>query len=122
MSIKLPFQLSGALESPEWHKEILDERRKKVADGTAKFQDWETAKADIRKKLRRESEDLMKANLKRENSDPEEGKSRIARAIPGAKTETDASNTALNLVTFEKEILKSLEKVARKGGVEKIFQ
>ncbi len=41
-----------AIESPEWHREILDERRQRVADGTAQFEDWETAKAKIREKLR----------------------------------------------------------------------
>jgi putative addiction module component (TIGR02574 family) len=41
-----------AIDSPEWHKEILDERSKKIADGTAQFVDWEKAKASIREKLR----------------------------------------------------------------------
>ena len=41
-----------AIESPEWHKEILDERRQRFADGTAHFEDWENAKARIREKLR----------------------------------------------------------------------
>jgi len=41
-----------AIESPEWHKDILDERRQRVAEGTAQFEDWETAKAKIREKLR----------------------------------------------------------------------
>ena len=40
------------IEAPEWHKEILDERRQRVADGTAHFEDWENAKAKIREKLR----------------------------------------------------------------------
>jgi len=40
-----------AIESPEWHREILDERRQRVADGTSRFEDWETAKAKIREKL-----------------------------------------------------------------------
>jgi hypothetical protein len=35
--------------------------------------------------------------------------------------ETEAIDAALNLVVFRKEILKSLEKVADKGGVEKVF-
>jgi hypothetical protein len=46
--------LSGStepIESPAWHKEILDERRKRVASGEAKFTDWETAKAEMRKKI-----------------------------------------------------------------------
>lgn len=40
-----------AIESPAWHKDILNERRQRLTDGTARFTDWETAKADIRKKL-----------------------------------------------------------------------
>jgi len=40
-----------ALESPAWHKDILDERRQRVADRTSRFIDWETAKAEIRNKL-----------------------------------------------------------------------
>ena len=39
------------VESPAWHKEVLDERRQRVAEGTARFVDWEKAKTDIRKKL-----------------------------------------------------------------------
>lgn len=39
-----------AVESPAWHKEVLDERRQRVADGKARFVDWEQAKAEIRKK------------------------------------------------------------------------
>ena len=42
----------GIIEVPNWHKEVLEERRQKVADGTARFTDWETAKANIRKNLR----------------------------------------------------------------------
>jgi hypothetical protein len=41
-----------AIESPDWHKEILDERRQRVAEGTAQFDDWDKAKARIREKLR----------------------------------------------------------------------
>lgn len=40
-----------AIESPAWHKDVLDERRQRLAEGTTRFTDWETAKADIRKKL-----------------------------------------------------------------------
>ena len=40
-----------AIESPGWHKDILDERRQRVAEGHSRFIDWETAKAEIRKKL-----------------------------------------------------------------------
>ena len=40
-----------AIESPAWHKDILDERRQRVAEGQSQFVDWETAKADIRNKV-----------------------------------------------------------------------
>ncbi len=40
-----------AIESPVWHKDILDERRQRLAEGQSRFIDWETAKADIRNKL-----------------------------------------------------------------------
>jgi len=61
----------------------------------------------------------MKTNLKRKNYYLDEKKIRRVRAILGTKTET--IDAALNLVVFRKEILKSLEKVAGKGGVEKVF-
>jgi len=41
-----------AIESPEWHKDFLDERQQRIADRSAQFGDWETAKAKIREKLR----------------------------------------------------------------------
>jgi len=40
-----------AIESPAWHKDILDERRQRLAEGQSRYIDWETAKADIRNKL-----------------------------------------------------------------------
>jgi hypothetical protein len=40
-----------ALESPEWHREILDERERRITSGDARFSDWEQAKADIRKRV-----------------------------------------------------------------------
>lgn len=40
-----------ALESPPWHKDLLDERRQRLAEGQSRFVDWETAKADIRNKV-----------------------------------------------------------------------
>jgi hypothetical protein len=58
--------------------------------------------------------------FKRKNYYLDEKKIRRVRAILGAKTETEAIDAALNLVVFRKEILKSLEKVAGKGGVEKV--
>jgi len=43
------------LPSPEWHKDVLDERRRLVAAGKLKFLDWDTAIADIRRELRGDS-------------------------------------------------------------------
>ena len=40
-----------SIESPMWHKDILDERRQQIAEGKARFADWETAKAEIRNKV-----------------------------------------------------------------------
>lgn len=35
------------LEVPFWQKDLLDEREAAVAEGSAKFLDWEEAKKDI---------------------------------------------------------------------------
>ena len=40
-----------SVESPTWHKDTLDERRRRSAEGKSQFEDWETAKTQIRKKL-----------------------------------------------------------------------
>ena len=40
-----------SVESPTWHKDVLDERRERVAEGKAKLGDWETAKIEIRNKV-----------------------------------------------------------------------
>ena len=64
---------------------------------------------------------IMKSALKRKNYYLDERKIRRARAILGARTETEAVDAALDLVVFRRPILKSLEKVAVKGGIEKIF-
>lgn len=40
-----------AIESPAWHKDILNERHQRLAEGQSQFVDWETAKADIQNKL-----------------------------------------------------------------------
>ena len=63
----------------------------------------------------------MKTNLKRKNYYLDEKRIRRVRLILGATTETEAINAALDLVVFRKDILKSLEQVAGKGGVEKVF-
>lgn len=36
------------LEVPQWHKDILDERERLIADSKAKFIDWEDAKKQIK--------------------------------------------------------------------------
>lgn len=36
-----------ALTVPQWHRDVLDERESKIAEGTAKFIDWEVAKQEI---------------------------------------------------------------------------
>ena len=40
-----------SIQSPAWHKDILDERRQRLTDGQSQFIDWETAKVDIRSKV-----------------------------------------------------------------------
>jgi hypothetical protein len=40
-----------SVDSPTWHKDVLDERRQRVAEGKSQFTDWETAKIDIRNKV-----------------------------------------------------------------------
>jgi len=39
-----------AVPIPQWHKEILDERRRLIDEGKARFIDWETAKSQIRER------------------------------------------------------------------------
>lgn len=46
---------SADLPSPGWHKEVLEERRRLVAEGKLKFFDWEIALGDLRKELRANS-------------------------------------------------------------------
>jgi putative addiction module component (TIGR02574 family) len=38
-----------ALESPDWHKTVLDEREQKIQSGKSQFLDWQQVKADLRK-------------------------------------------------------------------------
>ena len=40
------------LEIPQWHKDLLDEREKLIADGKARFIDWEEAKEQIKKAVK----------------------------------------------------------------------
>ena len=39
------------LESPAWHKDVLDERRQRVESGEDTLSDWEAAKEDIRRRV-----------------------------------------------------------------------
>ena len=39
------------IESPPWHKSLLDERQQQVDEGNTRFSTWETAKAEIRNKV-----------------------------------------------------------------------
>lgn len=39
------------LESPEWHKTILDDREKALKDGKISASDWKQAKKRIRKRV-----------------------------------------------------------------------
>jgi hypothetical protein len=40
-----------SIESPAWHEEVLDERRQRISDGKARFENWETAKVEIHNKV-----------------------------------------------------------------------
>lgn len=42
---------AAALDSPEWHGEVLEERERRIAAGEARFSGWEEAKADIRRRV-----------------------------------------------------------------------
>ena len=42
------FRENESSDIPEWHKDILETREKLIADGSARFVDWEDAKAQIR--------------------------------------------------------------------------
>ena len=43
------------LPSPAWHQDVLDERRRLVAEGKLKFLDWDTAMTELREELRGDS-------------------------------------------------------------------
>lgn len=40
------------LAVPQWHKDVLDQRERALAQGKAKFVNWETAKKQIAKRIR----------------------------------------------------------------------
>ncbi len=43
------------LPSPAWHRDVLDERRRLVAEGKLKFLDWDAAMTELREELRADS-------------------------------------------------------------------
>jgi putative addiction module component (TIGR02574 family) len=45
-------QNEEAVEVPQWHKELLDEREAKIRKGEAKFIPWEEAKRQIDQRCR----------------------------------------------------------------------
>jgi len=40
-------------ESPAWHKDVLEDCRRRAERGEEKFSDWEAAKEEIRRTLRK---------------------------------------------------------------------
>lgn len=42
---------SEMLPTPEWHKELLANRRKAFVNGETGYTDWETAKQEIRNRV-----------------------------------------------------------------------
>lgn len=38
------------VEPPNWHRQVLEERERALANGEIEFMDWEEAKADIRQR------------------------------------------------------------------------
>ena len=63
----------------------------------------------------------MRTNLKRKNFYLDDRKIQRVKRILGARTETEAINTALDLIAFREDILKSLQKVAGRGGIDKVL-
>jgi len=39
------------LSSPDWHRDVLEEREKKIASGEETFVDWDIAKRKLRQEL-----------------------------------------------------------------------
>ncbi len=42
---------SESITSPPWHKKVLSEREEGIENGEEKFEDWETAKNNIKKDI-----------------------------------------------------------------------
>lgn len=45
-------QQAEAFDSPAWHGDVLRERDQQIADGKEPSTDWETAKRNLRERLR----------------------------------------------------------------------
>ncbi len=43
------------LPSPDWHREVLQERKRSVDEGKLKFLDWQTAFTELRDEVREDS-------------------------------------------------------------------
>jgi predicted metal-dependent HD superfamily phosphohydrolase len=41
----------AAVESPAWHKDVLDARQRQVEEGKAQYTPWPAAKAKIRRRV-----------------------------------------------------------------------
>ena len=42
---------AGGVTSPDWHEDVLAQRQAAVQRGEDRFEDWETAKRDIKNKV-----------------------------------------------------------------------
>ena len=42
---------ADGVQSPDWHREVLDERERKIVSGEESFVDWESAKRKLRERL-----------------------------------------------------------------------
>ena len=45
-------RVEESLEIPQWHKDLLNEREQLIADGKARFIDWEEAKEQIKQAVK----------------------------------------------------------------------
>lgn len=45
-------RLPDEIESPSWHKDVLEQTEKRVETGEATFSDWQKAKSSIRDRLK----------------------------------------------------------------------
>ena len=49
---KVMSQRPEEIESPDWHREVLVERRKAVENGEVEYIDWEVAKQQILNRIK----------------------------------------------------------------------